>query len=542
MLENKSAATQTFNAENYLSQVDYQKLFKNFPAALYTCDLQGRITFYNDAAAELWGRKPEIGVDLWCGSWKIYNSDNEPIPLDTCPMAVTLKEKRAVTGQEIIVERPDRVRVNVLPHPQPIFDTEGKMIGAVNMLVDVSDLKVKSEIILEKDSQFQSLSKSLERLVEERTKELTKSEEQYHKMIDEVEDYAILLLDKNGFILNWNKGAEKIKGYSEQEIIGQNFRIFYLESDRKSMLPETLINEAANKGRAMHEGWRIRKDGTKFWGSIVITALHDNQNNIIGFSKVTRDLSERKIAEDQLREFARDIEFQNKQLAEYAYVASHDLQEPLRKIQIFSDLLEKNLNDKDKSLFHLEKIKSCSIRMHNLIRDVLRYSQLLKTDELVERVDLNSVLATISDDFELLIQEKNVTIQSSNLPQIDAIPIQMHQLFSNLISNSIKFSERDPLIKIESHPLGRDEKIANKINPNHEYIKISFEDNGIGFEQQYGNRIFQMFQRLSDYSGTGIGLALCKKIVLNHKGHINVSSEPGIGTRFEIFLPVSSHI
>src|SRR5690606_5601664 len=131
------------------------------------------------------------------------------------------------------------------------------------------------------------------------TSSLKESQELYHKMIEEVQDYAILLLDRNGFILNWNKGAEKIKGYSEKEILGKNFRIFYLDHDRKSKLPERLIEQALQTGRAMHEGLRLRKDGTTFWGAIVITALHDENNNIIGFTKVTRDLTEKKIAEDQ---------------------------------------------------------------------------------------------------------------------------------------------------------------------------------------------------------------------------------------------------
>src|SRR5580704_355085 len=122
--------------------------------------------------------------------------------------------------------------------------------------------------------------------------ELRKSEERYHKMIEEVEDYAILMLNREGIVQNWNKGAEKIKGYKESEIVGKSFRLFYLPEDREKKLPEKLIEEAVRNGKAIHEGWRMRKDGSKFWGSIVITALHDEERNVIGFSKVTRDLTE----------------------------------------------------------------------------------------------------------------------------------------------------------------------------------------------------------------------------------------------------------
>jgi PAS domain S-box-containing protein len=125
---------------------------------------------------------------------------------------------------------------------------------------------------------------------------MKRTEERFHKMILEVEDYAIILLDRDGTILNWNKGAQKIKGYKEKDIVGQNFRIFYLPQDRQEQLPEKLIAEAVENGRAHHEGLRVRSDGTTFWGKIVITALHDDDNNVIGFTKVTRDLTERRDA------------------------------------------------------------------------------------------------------------------------------------------------------------------------------------------------------------------------------------------------------
>jgi PAS domain S-box-containing protein len=137
---------------------------------------------------------------------------------------------------------------------------------------------------------------------------LRQSEERYFRMIDEVEDYAILLLDRNGNIQNWNKGAEKIKGYKENEILGKNFRIFYTKEDQDNGLPELLIDKAVKQGKALHEGWRVRKDGTRFWGSIVITALHDDQKNVIGFSKVTRDLTERKETEDRYHKMIDEVE------------------------------------------------------------------------------------------------------------------------------------------------------------------------------------------------------------------------------------------
>jgi len=154
-------------------------------------------------------------------------------------------------------------------------------------------------------------------------------------MVEEVEDYAILMLDSQGIIRNWNKGARKIKGYTEAEIVGNHFRVFYTKEDRDAGLPEKLIDEATRMGRAVHEGWRVRKDGTTFWGSIVITALHDRGDRVIGFSKVTRDLTARKVAEDKLVRYARQLETQNMELHQFAYAAAHDMKEPLRKVQFY---------------------------------------------------------------------------------------------------------------------------------------------------------------------------------------------------------------
>lgn len=386
---------------------------------------------------------------------------------------------------------------------------------------------------------YRTLSEQLQNRVEEDSLKLLKSEERYHKMIAEVQDYAILLLDINGNIQNWNKGAEKIKGYTEKEIVGKSFRLFYLDSDREAQLPERLINEARTKGRATHEGWRLRSDGTTFWGAVVITALHDNNGNTIGFSKVTRDLTERKLAEDRIKEYARDIEVRNEQLEEYAYIASHDLQEPLRKIQVFAEMLQNSLDDKEAALRHLEKITSSAKRMSLLIKDVLKYSQAGASEEFYTTVDLTKTIDGVAEDFDLLIKEKAVSVIAKDLPAIKAVPVQMHQLFNNLMSNAIKFSGQNPVIEITAEPLPTFMAAQYAgLSITRSYTKITFKDNGQGFDPQYADQVFKMFKRLTNSAGTGIGLALCKKIVETHGGHISVASQPEVGTTFTIILPV----
>ena len=358
-------------------------------------------------------------------------------------------------------------------------------------------------------------------------------ETRFQRMIEEVEDYAIILLDAEGNIRNWNRGAEKIKGYREDEILGRNFSIFYPAQDRKDRLPFRLIAEARANGRATHEGWRLRKDGSTFWAYVVITALHDELGDIIGFTKVTRDLTERKLAEEQKDRDAKSIEAQNKQLEEFAYVTSHDLQEPIRKIRAFIDLARQDMDDRDSLEFYLEKIDSSADKMIQLIKDILAFSRLSHEQSEYSRIDLNQVLLNVLSEYEILIAEKAAEIQVDALPVIMGIPVQIHQLFSNLVSNAIKFNKAVPKIKIAYQSEG--EASSGQTG---KYHLITVSDNGIGFDQKYADQAFEPFKRLTaGFQGTGIGLALCKKIVENHGGTITVQSEPGKGTTFNLCFP-----
>ncbi|MEO7988474.1 MAG: PAS domain S-box protein [Chryseolinea sp.] len=390
--------------------------------------------------------------------------------------------------------------------------------------------------------------RELEKLVNERTlslernnRALKRSEEQYHRVIAEVQDYAIILLDPNGIIRTWNKGAEKIKGYSEAEIVGKHFSVFYLPEDQERKLPHQLITEAERSGRAIHEGWRVRKDGSRFWGSITITALHNAKDEIIGFSKVTRDLTDKKNAEDQLLEYTRQLEVKNKELEQFAYVASHDLQEPLRKIQTFSGIIQQKNSSEEAVAKYLSKIDIAALRLSQLVKSLLDYSRLSNVNLYEDSVDLNLVLENVKNDFELVIEEKKVQIISTPLPTIKGMTIQLGQLFANLIGNAIKFSKDIPVIHIAHRSVPKKEVKNNPGNLGHDvYAEISFRDNGIGFEQKFESKIFTIFQRLHarhEFEGTGIGLALCKRIMLHHDGYITCESSPGKGATFYLYFP-----
>lgn len=376
--------------------------------------------------------------------------------------------------------------------------------------------------------------------------EIRRKENQYQRMIGEVEDYAIILMNREGIIQNWNKGAEAIQGYSANEIVGKSFKVFYRQEDLENKLPESLIEEAALKGKATHEGWRVHKDGTYFWGSVLITALHDDDNNVIGFSKVTRNLTDKKMADDKLKEYAARIEKHNEELVRinkdldsFSYTASHDLQEPLRKIKTFCNLILSKENEHFSADVknYFSRIESAAERMRELIDSLLTYSRTAASAIVLNETDLNDVVHEVEKELSDVIKESKATIESNNLPKLKVMPIQIQQLFSNIIGNAIKYRHEDvaPVIKISSKFIKL--KIDDEMKS---FCQIDIADNGIGFEQQYDEAIFKLFQRLhgrNEYSGTGIGLAICKKIVENHEGQISVVSEPGKGSTFTILLP-----
>ncbi|MEJ1237555.1 PAS domain S-box protein [Chryseolinea sp. T2] len=416
-----------------------------------------------------------------------------------------------------------------------IFDDQRQPIRMYGTVLDITDQKSATE-------RLEELVQQRSKVLQERNVELRNSEERYTRIVEEVQDYAIILLDRDGIVLNWNKSAEQLKHFDEKDVLGKHFRIFSPEEDRKNKIPDMLLEEALQTGRAVHEGWRIRKDGSRFWGSIVITALHDDRNNVTGFTKVTRDLSERRSAEEKMLAYTHELEAQNKELEQFAYVASHDLQEPLRKIRTFTELVQQNINDRKLAEKYFSKIQASAHRMSELIRSVLAYSKISKDISLVAPVNLNEVLFNVVSDFELMIEEKNAEVTYENLPTIMGISVQIGQLFSNLVSNGLKFSSELPVIKISSRRLSLEEVSRKPELPLAAYYEICVTDNGIGFEQQYAKKIFNMFQRLNrkeQYAGTGIGLALCKKIVEAHHGTISATSTPGLGTSFCITLPAA---
>lgn len=300
-----------------------------------------------------------------------------------------------------------------------------------------------------------------------------------------------------------------------------------------------------------------RQDGEYRWILNSAVPTFDTNGEFTGYTgscieihdqRLLSESLERRVYERtrELEEANNNLERINNELQQFAYVASHDLQEPLRKILTFSN----RLKEKDANTLsvagkeYVEKIRFSSERMRNLIDDLLNFSRISRFDKKFIHTDINKIFKEVLDDFDLLIQEKNATVQAGKLPVLQAIPLQINQLFHNLLSNALKFTSPDapPVINISCKKLLPEElKKYTRLEPTTEYYEINFRDNGIGFPQEFADQVFVIFQRLNEkehYPGTGIGLALCRKIVRNHRGEIYAESEEGRGSIFHVILPV----
>ena len=253
-----------------------ESLIQALPAAIYATDAAGRITFYNEAAAQLWGCRPELGKSEFCGSWKLYWPDGRPMPHGQCPMALALKEQREVRGMEAVAERPDGTLVHFVPYPTPLYDVSGTLIGAVNMLVDVTERK-------HADVHAQRLAS-----------------------IVESSDDAIISKDLNGIITTWNGGAERLFGYTSDEAIGKPITIL-IPADRIDEEPE--IIERVRRGERVdhYDTVRRRKDGSLFDISLTVSPLKNTDGRVVGASKIARDITERKQAQEQQKLLVKEM-------------------------------------------------------------------------------------------------------------------------------------------------------------------------------------------------------------------------------------------
>jgi|SRR5579884_11261 len=382
----------------------------------------------------------------------------------------------------------------------------------------------------------------------------------YRLLVDEVKDYAIFLLDLQGNVVSWNMGAERIKQYRPEEIIGKHFSIFYTEEDRKQGRPERNLKQALAHGRIEDEGWRIRKDGSRFWANVVITRLEDEQGEILGFSKITRDLTERKKAEDKIRKLNEDLERRveertaelkaaneilkqrtaeaeeaSRLKSQFVSNVSHELRTPINAIIGYTDLIKGEVYGPvlEEQRQALEGIERNANDLTKLVNDMLDLAKIASGKMSLERseVAFGPLVEEVAARLHPLAEKKGLPIRCDierGLPPIESDAGKLKQILVNLLSNAIKFTERGE-ITVQARRRG-------------DGITVVVRDTGIGIRSEDLPKIFDPFHQVDsgstrEYGGVGLGLAIVKELLQIIDGEIRVESESGKGSAFTLLLP-----
>jgi PAS domain S-box-containing protein len=512
----------------------FRQLLEALPAAIYTTDAQGRLTFYNPAAVEFAGREPELGSDRWCVSWRLYRPDGTPMRHDECPMAIALKEDRPVRGVEAIIERPDGTRLHFMPFPTPLHDASGRLIGGVNMLVDITERKTA-------EAARQRVNETLEELVEERTRAMAEAlahlratEERFRLLVRGVTDYAIFMLDTSGHVANWNLGAERIKGYQASEIIGRHFSQFYPEEDRQAGVPQRALETARQTGKFETEGWRLRKDGTKFWASVVIDAIHDDAGKLIGFAKITRDLTEKHAAEERLRQAER-----MEALGQLTGGVAHDFNNLLTAIIGNLELLATALPEDGSVSRYAQSALRAASRGAQLTEQLLAFSR--RQEIRPQAVAIGESLSQILMLCQQIVGERieiNLRLES-HLWNSHIDPAQFETAVLNLAANARDAMDWSGRLTISAENLVMCVKNGLDL-PAGDYVVVSVSDTGCGMTANVLARAFEPFYTTKEVGkGTGLGLSQVYGFAKQSRGTVGIESREGSGTTVRIYLPRS---
>ncbi|HXJ95436.1 MAG TPA: ATP-binding protein [Terriglobia bacterium] len=414
--------------------------------------------------------------------------------------------------------------------------------------------------------------------------ELRRAEELLRSMVGSVRDYAIFMLDPTGRVQTWNAGAEAIKGYATDEIVGQHFSRFYTPEDVAEGRPEKQLAQVAETGRVEDEGWRVRKDGSRFWANAVITAVRDESGKLMGFSKVTRDitalkraeetiqranaelevrvaertaelaqanrlleseLAERQRAQEEIRQLnatlerrvaerTSQLEAANRELEAFTYSVAHDLRAPLRHINGFSQILTEELGGElgAAAQEYLGRIRHATASMSRLIDDLLEVARLGRQAMSWQQVDLQELVREVVEELEPEVSGRPIEWRVGKLPPARCDRVLMKQAVANLISNAVKYTRpRNPALIEVDYQENADGRTVF-------YVR----DNGVGFSMEHAHKLFGVFQRLhasEDFEGTGVGLAVVQRVFQRHGGRVWAQAQAGKGATFYFTLDLA---
>ncbi|ASZ12690.1 PAS domain S-box protein [Chitinophaga pendula] len=484
--------------------------------AIISKTLDGIITSWNASAQRIFGYTAEeiIGKSILT-----------IIPQDRQQEEVVIQQ-RLRQGERIEHFETKRITKNgeildIALTVSPIKDSFGKIIGASKIIRDVTAQQMAERQIRESETLF--------RMAVESTRLGTW---EYLSMQDH---------------FTWSEESRRIWGFPKDIPVSYQTLLQQVHpEDLDHLKRNALMAMTPDQGGHYNAQFRIfhYQDHQLRWVKAQGRVFFSADGQLERFIGTVLDITEEKLARESLEKTVQErtaaliamneeLQRSNHDLEQFAYIASHDLQEPLRKIQTFTSVLQEQPDTPELREKYFPRIMQAANRMSKLIKDVLNYSRLSQSTLLKETIDLNQVLRDVLSEFDVLIEEKQAQIYVDHLPFVQGVYIQLQQLFANLLSNALKFCDTTPVITI-SHSLSPD-------RPHPHFYCVVIADKGIGFEQRYADKIFDIFKRLNSreqYAGTGVGLALCKKIMENHRGSIIAHSEPGKGTTFHLYFPL----
>lgn len=479
---------------------EYLSLLEKLPAAVYTCDVDGRITYFNSRAAETWGREPKLNdpAEKFCGSVRLWSADGTRMEHDQCWVALALRDNREYEDLEVVIERPDGSRVTGLAHAHPLHDEHGKLVGAVNLFIDITDRK--------------------------------RAEEAQGRLVAIVEsaDDAIIGKDLNGIITNWNSGATKLFGYAAVEMIGRPVRTL-MPPDRVDEESDILRRLRAGESISHYETVRRHKDGTLLDISLTVSPIHDSRGNVIGASKIARFIGDRRRMEEALRDSDRRKD-------EFLAMLSHELRNPLATIRNSVQLLRMDPGDEMQGtvLEPLERQVSTLSRLVDDLMDVSRVTmgrvRLQRRDVALERIVRG---AAESMRKEMADRRHAFTVAPVD-PQlvVHVDEVRLEQVVVNLLTNAAKYTPDGGVINLSVVREG-------------EEALLCVRDSGVGIRPELLSHVFGLFSQGTTtldrgQGGLGIGLALVKYLVEMHGGTVAArSAGTGKGSEFVVRLPVT---
>jgi PAS domain S-box-containing protein len=514
------------------SQRFLQTVTNHVPGLIAYVDAMLRYRFANDEHRDNFGLVPENMLGLHVSECLPPTVWNECRPL----------LQGALDGQvqhhEAWRNKADGTPVYISSTYLPDFH-EGLVQGVIVQAIDITDRKRIEERVSQ-------LNEELETRIKERSLELLESEQRFRLMVDNLREYCIFFLDSQGCITDWTDSAQRMEGYSPTEMLGKHYAILFQQSEPGEAVANAnqMLRMAASRGQHELNTWQARKDGSQYWSHSVLIALRDDSGELRGFAKINRDMTDAKRLDDLMRNINDELENRvverteqllaaNKDLESFSYSVSHDLRSPLRHISSFVSLLEEHLGDggDDTTQRYLGTIGNSARHMSQLIDGLLAFSRLGRSAVNVTAVDfamlVEAVVSQIAHDTGGRVVD---WVIAPDLPVVQGDALLLREVWANLLGNAFKYSRPRERARIE---------IGWSVDPAVGYT-FYVRDNGVGFDTKYAQKLFGVFQRLhraSDFEGTGIGLALTRRILERHGGSIWAESQQGEGSVFHFSLP-----